>query len=182
MVPAFIPDGFTRQELSGVRKLIELVRSYDQIFGQKTPSQSETPLAEKLDMIVTSVGPAERPLGFGQGVLFETGRITFEELQKLVIGDVGGVCFARPDLSKTDSQTLARVNERWTGLRREHLLACAARARRSPDPFDGPPGVVVISGGRARARVIYELVKLGLINHLIIDDELENELESITEA
>lgn len=180
MVPAFIPEGFTKQELQGIRKLIGLVRSYDQIFGQRDTRCPEESMADRIEMILTSVGPAERPLGFGQGRLFETGKITLEELQKLVIGDVGGVCLARSDLNRTDQQKLDSINERWTGLRESHLRNCARRALRVPDVETGPPGVVVISGGRARAQFIYEIVKRGLVNHLIIDDQLENELVSIT--
>jgi hypothetical protein len=178
MVPAFIPEGFTEQELRGVWNLIGLVKSYDQIFGQQN---SEKSLAKSLDMILTSVGPAERPLGFGKGILFETGSVTFEDLCRIVIGDIGGVCFERPDLSDQEKQMLRDVEARWTGLRKDHLVACAARARRYADLLAAPPGVVIISGGRERAQFIYEIVKRGLVNHLIIDDELEKEMEAITQ-
>jgi DNA-binding transcriptional regulator LsrR (DeoR family) len=60
-------------------------------------------------------------------------------------------------------------------------VACAARARRYADLLAAPPGVVIISGGRERAQFIYEIVKRGLVNHLIIDDELEKEMEAITQ-
>ena len=178
MVPAFIPEGFSKQETDGVWKLIELVRSYDSIFSRNVSRKTEPPVADCLEMILTSVSPADRPLGFGKGRLFETGSVTIEELQRLVIGDMGGVCFPRPSLNRTATQKLESVNRRWTGLRIEHLIACA---NRSQNPFKGPPGVVVISGGKARASFIYELVKRGLINHLIIDDVLAQELEKISD-
>ncbi len=38
--------------------------------------------------------------------------------------------------------------------------------------------MVVVSGGAGRAAVICELIKRGLINHLIIDEVLAQELES----
>ena len=90
---------------------------------------------------------------------------------------MGGVCFPRPNLNRAAAQKLESVDKRWTGLRIEHLIACA---KRSENPFKGPPGVVVISSGKARASFIYELVKRGLINHLIIDDVLAQELEKIS--
>jgi hypothetical protein len=181
MVPAFIPEGFTAQELQGVWKLIRLVGSYNQIFGQQIVGRSEKPMADCLDMILTSVGPADDPLGFGQGTLFETGSVTFDMLKRLILGDVGGVCIARPELRKERMQKLDSVRKRWTGLREDHLVACASHARRATNPFTGPPGVVVICGGKARAKFILEIVKLGLVNHLIIDDELEMELERLVE-
>lgn len=177
MVPAFIPEGFTRDEIRGVRKLIGLVKSYDLIFGKHGHGKTSQPLAEKLDMILTSVGPANRALGFGQGRLFETGKVTIDQLQEIVIGDMGGVCFPKTNLKRSGMKKLEDVNNRWTGLRVEHLQACARKAQA---PGDGPPGIVVVSGGKARAQFILEAVKLGLINHLIIDDELANELANLS--
>jgi DNA-binding transcriptional regulator LsrR (DeoR family) len=176
MVPAFIPEGFSKSEVSGVWKLIGLVRSYGMIFGRRSMKNGEKPLAEHLDMLLTSVGPAESPLGFGQGRLFETGKLKIDDLRELVLGDIGGVCVPRPDLKQTALRKLQDVNERWTGLRLEHVQACAAQAK---DPDRDRPGVVVISGGKARARFIYEITRRGLINHLIIDDELAKELDTI---
>ena len=126
-------------------------------------------------MSLSSVGPAERPLGFGQGRLFETGSVTIDELQNLVIGDIGGVCFPRMGLTRFEEKKLRSVNDRWTGLRHENLSSCAQEARRQ-DQMTGIPGVVVVSIGKARAKFIHELITFGVINHLIIDDELEEEL------
>jgi len=176
MVPAFLPEGFTKNEIQGLWKLIGLVRSYGAIFGRRGMANHQKPLAEQLDMILTSVGPAESPLGFGQGTLFETGKLKIEDLRELVIGDIGGACVPRPDLKQAALRKFQEFNERWTGLRIEHIQACSAQAK---DPHQGPPGVVVISGGKARARFIYEIAKRGLINHLIIDDELARELDTI---
>jgi DNA-binding transcriptional regulator LsrR (DeoR family) len=181
MVPAFVPEGFASQELEGVWKLIKLVESYNQIFGPQDSSRSEKPMAGRLDMILTSVGPAQRALGFGKGSLFETGKLPFKELRNLIIGDVGGVCIARPKLSKKNKERLNGVSTRWTGLRLEHLEHCARRARSHNDLSKAPPGVVVISGGKERAQFVFEIIKLGLVNHLIIDDALEMELERITD-
>jgi DNA-binding transcriptional regulator LsrR (DeoR family) len=176
MVPAFLPEGFTKNEIQGLWKLIGLVRSYGTIFGRRGIKNNEKPLVEQLDMILTSVGPAESPLGFGQGTLFETGKLTIEDLRELVLGDMGGACVQRPDLKPALLRKFQEFSERWTGLRIEHIQACSAQAK---DLHQGPPGVVVISGGKARARFIYEIAKRGLINHLIIDDELARELDTI---
>ena len=187
MVPAFIPEGFTKAELNGVKKLIDLVKSYREIFGEHKEEKGKNgkraePLADKLDMILTSVGPAERPLAFGRGTLFATGDLSFGQLASLIQGDVGGVCIPRPGLHKSQSAKLEKLNDRWTGLLRSHLEKCAKRAGDEPNPFKGKPGVVVVSIGKDRAQFIYEVAKLGLINHLVIDDHLEAELERIVAA
>lgn len=178
MVPAFLPEGFTKNEIQGLWKLIGLVKSYGVIFGQRGIKNHLNPaLAEQLDMILTSVGPAESPLGFGQGTLFETGKLKIEDLRELILGDIGGACVPRRDLKQPALRKFQEFNERWTGLRIEHIQACAAQAK--DHPHQGWPGVVVISGGKARARFIYEITRRGLINHLIIDDELAKELDMI---
>lgn len=177
MVPAFIPEGFTEAELRGVWKLIGLVPSYNDVFGSRRSRgrNKEKPLAEKLDMILTSVGPADKVLGFGAGRLFETGSVTIEHLQQLVLGDMGGVCFERPDLNVEQRRVVRSVGVRWTGLRRGQLEACAAAAAAD----SSKPGVVVVSGGAARARFICDAVRLGVINHLIVDEILASELERV---
>jgi DNA-binding transcriptional regulator LsrR (DeoR family) len=173
MVPAFIPDGFEKNEVAAIWKLIGLVRSYSEIFG---PSG----LADRLDTIVTSTGPAERALGFGQGTLLQTGK-GVDELPALIDGDVGGVCFPRATLTRPQKRKLDGMVNRWTGLKEEHLRLCSNRAA-AGNPIDGRPGVVVISTGRARAHIISRAVRMGLVNHLIIDQELEEELNRVLSA
>ena len=181
MVPAFIPDRFRQYEKDGVWKLIELVQSYRNIFGprrnghvarQATPRV--TPLAFDLDMILTSVGAQDKPLGFDPGVLFDQMSISYEDLKSLIVAEVGGVCIQRPNLNEDKLAQLETVQNSWTGLRLEHLEACA---RRGADPSKRAPGVVVVSGGKKRAAGVCELIKKGLVNHLIVDDVLANELQ-----
>jgi hypothetical protein len=180
MVPAFIPDVFQKHESEGVWKLIRLVTSYREIFGRHRNSYARSrsglranPLAKRLEMVLTSVGSSTRPLGFGRGVLFEK-IFSYAELKHLIIAEVGGVCIPRPNLTHEQLERFNTVQKSWTGLRLEHLEDCAARG---VDPLKGPPGVVVVSGGAGRASAICELIKRGLINHLIIDDALAEELE-----
>ena len=55
MVPAFVPDGFTPAQTSGVWRLIGLVKKHAEIFGQHNSAKhSEGALANRLDMILTS--------------------------------------------------------------------------------------------------------------------------------
>ena len=186
MVPAFIPDNFEANQISGVWRLIGLVPGYADIFGTRASGEREEDLlVNQLDMVLTSVGPAQRPLGFGRGRLFDTGKLTLDDLQKLVIGDMGGVCFPRADLPKTQRRKLDGVAGRWTGWSRKHLDQCVARAAahvEAGDRFQGPPGVVVISLGKDRAEFLLEAVALGCVNHLYCDDELQVEMERLLAA
>jgi hypothetical protein len=174
MVPAFIPEGFTAAQLKGIWKLIGLVPSYKEIFGARGRSGRKTrQMSEQLDMILTSVGPANQVFGFGSSRLFETGKVSIERLQSLIVGEMGGVCFPRPDLTAAEKRELRSVETRWTGLNRATLEACSHAADADP----AKPGVVVVCGGAARARFVFEA--LAVINHLIVDEALAGELGRI---
>jgi DNA-binding transcriptional regulator LsrR (DeoR family) len=179
MVPAFIPDDFEEDEIRGVWRLIGLVPAYKQIFGtRKLGERDQQAMANDLDMVLTSVGPAHRLFGFGRGRLIATGNLKLEDLQKLAIGDMGGVCFERAGLTKRQRVKLEGVAARWTGWSRRDLDRCVARAN-AVDPFQGPPGIAVISIGKDRAEFLLEAVALGRVNHLLIDDELQVEMERL---
>jgi DNA-binding transcriptional regulator LsrR (DeoR family) len=182
MVPAFIPCGFTECQLEGVWKLIGLVKAHEQIFGARKPApHSPPPLVERVDMILTSVGPAERPLGYGSGELFRTGGMELEQLRDLLLGDISGVCIPKPTLSRKQNEAISNLNLRWTGISRSSLDSCARRSV-AADPFTGAPGVCAVAIGRNKAPFTYEAVKLGLVNHLIIDEDLGDEIEKIARA
>jgi DNA-binding transcriptional regulator LsrR (DeoR family) len=179
MVPAFIPCGFTKCQLEGVWKLIGLVKAHERIFGPRQTTQGGAPaLVEKADMILTSVGPAERPLGYGSGELFRTGGLELEQLRELLLGDISGICIAKPTITPKQKEMISSLNLRWTGINRRHLESCARRST-ATDPFSGAPGVCVVAIGRNKAQFVCDAVKMGLINHLIIDDDLEEGLEKI---
>jgi len=187
MVPAFVPDiGFEETERSVVWKLIELVEDYLKIFGPHdndvdNPRYARlgTPKAMGLDMILTSVGSSEHPLGFGRGILFDHMRVTYHALTSLLAAEVGGVCIPKPNLTAVETRQLSTVQGSWTGLRLEHLEACA---RRVTHAHYGPPGVVVISGGSKRADAVREMIRQGLVNHLIVDEVLAKELNLPTQV
>jgi DNA-binding transcriptional regulator LsrR (DeoR family) len=174
MVPAFIPGGFSQAELKAVWKLIGLVKAYDEVFGGRDP------LAGRLDMVLTSIGPAERPLGYGSGDLLRTGGLRVEELRETLLGDISGVCIPRPHLDRARRHKLARVTERWTGIRLAHLEVCAGRA--SGNPLSGPPGVVVFAIGANKARFAIEAIRLGLVNYAFVDDDLAEEMDRLLTA
>jgi DNA-binding transcriptional regulator LsrR (DeoR family) len=184
MIPAFVPDAFRPYERDGVWRLIELVIDYQNIFGPHTNgstssrrSRGPAPKAMDLDMLLTSVGSSDHPMGFGRGILFDHLSVDYRELRALLAAEVGGVCIRKADLTLTQKRRFDTVLKSWTGLQLKHLAACAARGS---DSLTGPPGVVVLSAGQKRAGAVRELIKHGLVNHLIVDEVLAEELDSIT--
>ena len=105
--------------------------------------------------------------------------VSYTELRSLIAVEVGGVCIPRPDLTTREQCVFDTIQGSWTGLRLEHLETCA---RRNTDPNTGSPGVVVVSAGPNRAKSILELIKRGMVNHLIVDDILADELEKASGA
>ena len=177
MVPAFIPERFTPAKRHVIEELIDFVKSHREIFGDNNSEQRTPGLADNLDMILTSVGTSNHPFGFGRDSLLEPA--TLEVLRQIGIGDLGGVCLGRTGLTTTQERVIKAVGERWTGLRDHHLTACAERALKEADQSTGKPGVVVVSVGKDRAPAIFEAVKKGLLNHLVIDDELQVALDKM---
>ena len=168
MIPAVIPFSLKEERERGVRLLMELVKDYTKIFGRDG-------LAEQCDMILTSVGPADSPHGVDSKNFANADGPGKEDLQRILVGDMAGVCYAKPDLTKTDVEIVKELNRRWTGVQEPALRKCAERAFRR-DPGVGPPGLVVVAIGPRKAAMVIEAVRMGL-NQLIIDQDLQREIE-----
>jgi DNA-binding transcriptional regulator LsrR (DeoR family) len=168
MLPALIPRDFSPDERTTINKLIARLKDYRDIFVGGVAD--EPPIVTSLDALITSVG--RDPLGFKDGSLLDS-----ERERPMFIGDIGGVLLpgrpGTPEQALHLEAAMADLADRWTGLRLNHIRACAERAAADPART---VGVVVLSVGATRAPVIYECVKLGLISHLIIDGALEQAL------
>jgi DNA-binding transcriptional regulator LsrR (DeoR family) len=127
-----------------------------------------------LDGILTSVGSKDQPGRFWSGEFFRQGDIDLPRLRRGALGDLGGAFVANPAAKKTDRDYVARVNEQWTGIKEVNFRRCAVRARKHK-----LPGVVVLAVGGVRAEVILQCVKLGLVNHLILDSDCAQKLNSL---
>jgi DNA-binding transcriptional regulator LsrR (DeoR family) len=142
--------------------------SYQEVFGP-----GPRPLINVVDSLLTSVGPASKPMGFIHDELLRTAstpqrRLTSGALARLVAGDLGGVLIPLRTLKAADRREVEALNAMWTGIRREHLERIATEADKK-----NRPGVIVVSiGGSGRAETIAELVRCGLVNVLIVDPEL----------
>lgn len=175
-VPALIPRDFSlKEEVKTIHKLISHVEAYREIFGE--PGQRETPrgaLITQVDTILTSVGPAERTLGFGDDEFVKTAGINREELQRLVIGDIGGVLFSRPGLSALDQKAFEQITRQWTGITEGQMRLCVEEARKNK-----ASGIIIVAIGKHKAKIVYECVKRGLANHLVVSQDIVEALEQL---
>src|SRR5207253_198591 len=64
------------------------------------------------------------------------------------------------------------INERWTGVRLEHIRRCADATARD----HSRAGVIVLAMGAAKAQITLECVRAGLITELVIDHDLATAL------
>jgi hypothetical protein len=175
IVPAFIPFE-DEADVQVVERLIHMAPDYEEIFG----AAGRPGVADNLDVILTSVGPAENPLGFGLGrLLGSIGQKKLDALKQEIHGDIGGVLL--PKNISRPSKLIRSIEHRWKGMEIKHLQMCAQRAFQD-DPVSGRPGVVVLAMGRDRADVILHAVERGLVNHLLIDVELEQALHELFDS
>jgi hypothetical protein len=160
-VPALIPLKFNARRHTIV-EFIEDTGSYPEIF--KGPDA----LIQRVDTLITSVGPATRPMGFILDELLKAGTedlkpsLTIEKLASLVAGDIGGVLVPRPTLEQHEKEEVDALNRMWTGIQRKHLERIAIDADRN-----NHPGVIVVS--LDRPEIVAEVIRQGLVNELIID-------------
>jgi DNA-binding transcriptional regulator LsrR (DeoR family) len=143
-----------------IRAFYEASRSYSTIFGKNG-------LIETADIILSGVGDAtsskEDPW-FLEAQELEG--LEGPELEKMTIGNIGGVWFPKAGAEND----VAEMNERSLGMQHRHILGCCLREASKPDPG----GVVVMAVGKMKANVVARA--LGLVNHLIIDHTLAEEL------
>jgi hypothetical protein len=187
MVPAFIPSDLKDEsERAAVWTLIGCSPSYVQIFGsERLPARvrarlckrlesanrsgNDVPMAERLDGVLTALSQDNRPFGLGAEHMYSTAGLDGQLVDKLYLGDIGGVAIPKNAVKEQDA-----LQTRWTGLTRQHLLDCATRAATNGAQ---QPGVVVICMGAGREKTLLECVRLGMINHLVIDTELADRVK-----
>lgn len=172
-VPEFISRIFKGHDADVIRRHhLHASDSYRRIFGP------EDPLIERVDSVLTSIGFAERPLGQRNKGLLKAGEVTADELRKLVVGDIGGVLIPRPGLKAGDRQTVDQLNAMWTGMTLDHIRRIARDAASSSHR----PGIIVVSIGRQKAEILAEIIRSGLVNELIIDEDLAGALDLRSQA
>jgi len=118
-----------------------------------------------------SIAPAETTLGWGDDEFGRTAGFNRADLKQLVLGDISGVLIPKAGLKTSGKREIARIEKRWTGLKQDHLKRCAIRAKERQSP-----GVIVASLGRNKAEIVSACISRGFINHLLIDQDLADEL------
>ena len=177
VVPAMIPLSFSASETAAIWKMVRLVDSYRRIFGEQHPTAGDPPPhVDCIDTILTSVSSPERgPLGFINDEIIRRGRVDRRSLEGIVLGDIGGVLIPRPGLSAEAKAEYTRIQQHWTGLKVETLKRCRDAACSGHGA-----GVIVVAVGASKARFVLDgVIKQGLANHIIIDEELKKKLEDI---
>jgi DNA-binding transcriptional regulator LsrR (DeoR family) len=180
-VPAFIPADLS-QMLPETRALSPEVQNqlhdlFRRFFEVNSRAFNEIfvgpeALIEQVDMLVTSVGAEDKPMGFCNEDLRKFGRLDAKRLQELVVGDVGGVLLHKPNLPEAEIAVVQGLNAMWTGIKQEHLASIAKRAG------DGKPGVVVLAVGASRTPVVLAALARGLCSELLIDRDLATALSA----
>ena len=169
-VPAFIPAKFTRKSQTTIRDFIAEIAGYRLIFERADPAgRPQEPLVDRLDAIITGVGTVSPGVSgrlLDDRIMAEG--VTKEQLQERAVGDIGGVFLPRV----ARDRVVRGINERWTGVRLEHILRCAQVAAHDHTRA----GVVVVAMGQAKAQITLESVRAGLITELILDHDLARAL------
>jgi DNA-binding transcriptional regulator LsrR (DeoR family) len=171
-VPAYIPRRYKKEQAAAVRQYVYDISSYQKIFRGKFP------LATKMDTLITSIGPPELPVGGAISELMSAGNVSAEKLQSLIIGDMGGVLIRQPSLNSSERRLINELNLMWTGLQYEDLENIASEAAQNPRKT----GNIVVAIGRDKAPVLIEIIRLGLANELLIDQDLAMALEQTVMA
>ncbi len=202
-VPAFQPNParFSDDDFRAVLKFASSVSAYGQIFSLREGSLAEGashevqpktgrqtkqsggveerkfPLVDHLDAILTSVGSKDQPGRFWSGEFFRQGHIDLPKLCRGAFGDLGGAFIINPPANQADREYVEAVNKRWTGIKEPHFRRCALRARENT-----LPGVTVLAVGAVRAKIVLQCLKLGLINHLILDTDCAQRLSRLVRS
>jgi DNA-binding transcriptional regulator LsrR (DeoR family) len=181
MCPVFLPVSFKKQEVAVVKELLAFVPSYREIFGDDDGDLGRhglirPPLAERVDVILTSISKHGLPFGMGDDSSFVK-KIGLHILNDVLVGDIGGLPLFRPSAEPAKRRKANDFYEtHWLGLKQKHVYETARRARAN---IDGPAGVIVVASGAERAIPIHEAVKNELINELIIDHDAANSLRML---
>jgi hypothetical protein len=176
LIPIFFPgpEAFNAAELRAGRKLLSYSAAYRKIFiVDSTNTPDKDPLAQRLDVVVTSISRVNRPFGFGDSTEFNLKTLKLSKLERLVIGDLGGVPLAKPNLLAKEQLQLRKLLERWTGLRKDHIRGCVDRASARGS---AAAGVIVVAAGADRVLTVLEAVRRGLVNRLVLDKPLSESL------
>ena len=167
-------DSLTAEECEAVRHYICLLPGYRRVFGAHPDDRGSNsrgkPLIDRVDLILTSCGPKERPLGYrGAQELLSAG-LSLRESHRLVLGDISGYLLKDPKVD--DRGRIAAINSRLVSPNiLEKFRACSARALAGRGS-----GTIVCAIGANKCDALLEIARLGLATRLVVDLDLAREL------
>ena len=167
-VVAVILDRYQGARRQAVQEYISDISDFRRIFIGEDNAAS---LLDQADSVLASVGSLEQGWTLFKSWLTQGEGTPREELARLVEGDICGAFIKKRGLLKPDEDEFNRLNSSWTGIRVDHLRRIAKAA-----PSNGKTGVIVVAIGENKAKILYEVLRLGLVNELIIDHDLANAL------
>jgi len=189
-VPAYI----SRAAVSGLRRdrvgwssFLHQIPGYEAILAKESAGRSSPRLADSVDTVIMGAGivaKTSKPWNPSEPSVTATGdfieeriqqeKISKDDVAKLVYGDVGGWLLERPGLSVADRRLVEALNNGWTGLKERDLERIARGASEK-----GGPGAILIAFGSAKAELILEAARRGLVNQLFVDESLQHRLETL---
>jgi DNA-binding Lrp family transcriptional regulator len=167
-------DNLTPAECAAVSRYIRRLPGYRKVFGPDPSSAGRgerTPLIERLDMILTSCGPKERPLGYSGVQDLRSAGLSLRDARKLVVGDLSGILLKNPELDSKQLNPVDRINAAWAGAKLTHVRDCSRRALAT-----GAGGTVLCGLGANKADTVLEIVRLGLAVRILVDFDLAQQL------
>ncbi len=170
-----------QEKIDVIYDLIDMVLSYNKIFGFRDngvhsdePLLKEETLIENVDTMITSIGSSDTTFSHNDDDLIKAGRIKREDLRDTLIGDISGVPIPRSNLNDKGQEIFNGLINHWTGIKEYHLKKCAEDASKKDNI-----GVIAIGIGAIKARVMYECISRGFVNHAIIDQDLAKALVNL---
>jgi len=170
-------DGLTPDECRAVSRYIHLLPGYRKVFGpdpSSTDPKQRTPLIDRLDMILTSCGPKERPLGYGGVQDLRSVGLPLRVARRLVVGDISGILLKSPALGAKGSNEpnqVDTINDAWSGAKLVHLRECSRKAL-----VNSTGGTVLCCIGANKADTVLEIIRLGLALRIVLDFDLSQKL------
>jgi DNA-binding transcriptional regulator LsrR (DeoR family) len=174
-VCACIGHRFDEKETDKIRnELFAEISGYRRIFlsddlrkiGRKEPMICE------MDALVTGIGTTSKlnkDPWFSQRI-GSVLNLNAASVERASVGDIAGVFLECPRAKNCDRKLVQELNSRWTGIQMQHLEQCAKRAGK------GRGGVIVVAFGSAKCGAVVQGILRGLINHLVIDEDLSQSL------
>ena len=156
----------------------EIIRKYAAEFLGHKAILAKGGLVEKMDAWITGVGTADTVDEATSDDPWLEERIKASGLSradfsKATIGDLGGIYLPRSNVKGKRKKDFEQIIEPWMCVRFEHAAQCAAKT----DDKESV-GVVVAAIGHRKCDIVHACVQRGVVNELIVDDDLADALRS----